>query len=267
MPRLIARGHYFNRLAADALSEAEFERLVEQEAGHLFPAHFTVRFRSTVVSEFGTNRADFALVHRDYKEWWVVEVELAGHSLEQHVVPQVVGLAQAGYGAADARSLSSQDDRLSTDRLLTMMRGAQPRVLVIVNEEREGWRTVLTAIGAYMMVAEVYRSTRDSYALLVHGSIPSVDDAVVSRCMPERAMEKAFLRLLSPAALPVASGECVEVAFEDSVTLWRRLDVHDSAWLYPAQGDGLPGSFPVDLIRTDSGFVMRRVPQRQLRGS
>src|SRR5450759_1419828 len=240
MPRLIARGHYFNRLAQDALSEAEFERLVFQEADDIFPGHFMVEFRKTVLSESGPNQADFALVHRDYKDWWVVEVELAGHPLDGHVVPQVLGLAHATYGPAEASYLADKDSRLDRERLQQMMRGAQPKTVVIVNAERDGWRSVLTAMGSYLIVVEVYRSTLDSHALLIHGGIPSISDQLVSRCVPQPGVGKAFLRVLSPAALLVPNGGSVEIQYEGSMSLWRRLDVSDSVWLYPESGDGLP---------------------------
>jgi hypothetical protein len=59
-----------------------------------------------LTSEYGSKKPDLALIDRDYRAWWVVEVELAHHSLHHHVLPETtsraVWLAEAAKHKAPA---------------------------------------------------------------------------------------------------------------------------------------------------------------------
>lgn len=263
--RLIAKRELYNRLAGDALSESQYEQLLSQDSHLLFPQHRLVRFRKTVSSEFGTSQADYALIHHAYREWWIVEVELAHHSFSGHVFPQVQCLASAAYGEPEAVYLAAIDASLRLDALTEMMLGAQPRVLVIVNRERREWETALSIFGARVMVAEVYRSSMDAHALFVQGLLPDLTATLVSQCVPEPGLGK-FLAVGSPAALVTKHGEMLDIEWEGSTTRWRRMDVKDKVWLYPIAGDGLPRGVVVELHRSESGSHFFKTRARQTRG-
>lgn len=257
MTRLVVRGQVYRRVAPDSMLEGEFERLIAQDAAGLFPGYRLVEFKKTVTSEFGRNQADFALVHVAYSEWWVVEVEIATHSFDQHVFPQVQSLASASYGQDEAVYLASREQGLNAHSLEMMMLGAQPRVMVIVNRDCPSWHPPLSALGVRLLVAEVYRSDLDSHALVVAGRLPSVDQSVVSRCVPEPVLGRTFLSVESPAALDVEPSGQVEIEHSGVVSTWRRLDVSDRVWLHP-EGGGLGHSRPVFLVRTEGGGLAFR---------
>src|SRR4051812_24691321 len=98
----------------------------------LFPGFVAVPFKSIVSSDSGSARADYALIENGYRSWWVVEVELSTHSLHGHVIPQVSVLANARYGADEARLLAARASHLEERRLVSLMKGLPPRVLVVV---------------------------------------------------------------------------------------------------------------------------------------
>lgn len=256
MNRLVIRGQVYRPLAVHALLESEFAALVRQDATALFPAFHLVPFALPVQSEYGRFAADFALVHSGYRQWWVVEVELSTHSFAQHVMPQVQALSSASYSIREARHLASRAPELDPRSLEQMMLGAQPRVLVVVEEPCSSWELPLAVLGAHLMVIEVYRSERDAFALRAVGAPPVADDRIVSWCVPEPALGRAFLAVQSPAALPVASGASLEIEMCGRSSMWRRIDVQDKVWL--VADSGIPRlNEPVALACTESGrFVL-----------
>lgn len=258
--KLTSRGELYSRLASDALLEREFERLVEQESHLLFPRYELLLFRRTVESEYGRGKADYALIHKEYKEWWVVEVELAHHSLQRHVIPQVQILATARFGPEEAQHLAGQSGSLNQARLAEMMLGAQPKVLVVVNEDREEWREALARFDVRLLVAEVFRSTFDRHALLIRDALPDVSASLVSVCVADATLSR-FLVVQSPAALAVRNGEVMEIERDQGLARWRRMDVKDIVWIYPESGDGFSRGAVIELHKADSGrlfFVERR---------
>ena len=89
MARFLLGDEWFDQLSSTALYESEYERLLLSNARALFPDYHVVEFKPIIQSEYGTAKPDLALVDRDLRLWWVVEVELAHHSLKGHVLPQV----------------------------------------------------------------------------------------------------------------------------------------------------------------------------------
>jgi hypothetical protein len=102
MARLLVGSEWYDAVASEDFYEVQFEGLVLQNAASLYPSYFAVPFKTTVTSEHGSKKPDLALIDRDYRAWWVVEVELAHHSLHHHALPQVQVLATAEYGAPEA---------------------------------------------------------------------------------------------------------------------------------------------------------------------
>lgn len=69
--------------------EGDFEAEVVKALSCLMPEYRCGVFAGAFVLEGERRVADLALVHKSLSHWFVVEVELAGHSLEHHVLPQV----------------------------------------------------------------------------------------------------------------------------------------------------------------------------------
>ena len=131
--RILLGDEWFEELASTSLYEAEFESLLFQEASRIFPEYYCVPFKTIVISDDGDAKADFVLIHKTYRRWWVVEAEMGHHSLSGHVLPQVRSLSRASYTAAEAHYLCDEEPSLDRERILEMIKGEQPRVLVVVN--------------------------------------------------------------------------------------------------------------------------------------
>lgn len=232
MARLFRDGEWYDLISPGSIYESEFQAMVVGQAARLFPEYVTARFDCLVDSEYGTVKADLALVDREYRFWWVVEIELATHNLDDHVFPQVRKLSQGAYGADHARYLASQARTLDLERTEQMMKGSQPRVLVVVNGARPDWAAPLRPLNALVGIVEVYRSATNRAIFRLNGAYPELPHGVVTRCRPEAMMPK-FLRVDSPGNLPKTGVPRIKIRFQGAQTTWQRSESGDTVWLIP----------------------------------
>jgi hypothetical protein len=257
MARLLIDGEWFDSISPDSIYEKDFEDLLLANAGHLYPSFYAARFKAIVESEHGRAKPDLALIDRSYRSWWVVEVELGSHPLRGHVEQQVAILATAKYGQAEAQQLAKHDAELDPEALVEMMRGRQPRVLIIVNQTKPQWATALARYDALVGVAELFRSRRDHMTVLrINGEHPEELGDVVSLCRVDGVLPNS-LRVDSPANLGFDAAETAEIWLDGSLTEWARIDSGTTAWLVPTRRNPLPfGSRSFTLRRSDDGRLM-----------
>ena len=240
MARFLLRDEWFDQLSSTSLYEHEYERLLLSNSQALFPDYHVVDFKPIIQSEHGAARPDLALVDRELRLWWIVEVELAHHSLKGHVLPQVEVLTAGRYGANEAALLHHAIPELASEAASDLVKGAHPSVLVIVNQTRPGWQGAIEQIGASLMIAEVFRSSRNVHAIRANGTYPTTGGDFVSDCVVDRLLP-GFLVVQSPARLGTPRGDLHEIEIAGTITEWTRFDVQDKVWLRPRGGDPLEG--------------------------
>lgn len=255
MPRLLFDGEWYEPLAADSMFETDYESLLLDRAEDLYPSFHMVRFKRKVFSEYGNGVPDLALIDHEYRAWWVVEVELGSHSLSGHVESQVQVFSRAKYGQEDAAFLASNASHLDGAKLEQMMRGTQPRVLVIVNQARPEWTTWLRKYDALVGVAEMFRGRNNRIVLRVNGEHPEPLPNVLSRCTVDALLPRAFV-VSSPANLP-CDAQSVDLEYQGAVSRWKRVEVRDRVWLVPERRSPLPaGVRSCDIIRRADGRLV-----------
>src|SRR5438132_500456 len=139
MSRILLDGEWFEQISVSALYETEYEEVFSSNVELIYPYYYLAPFKLTVSHENESAKADFALIHKQCRDWWVVEVELGSHSLEGHVLPQVRTLSRAVYGQREADYLCGKVPLLDKRLVTAMMKGQQPRVLVMVNTPKPEW--------------------------------------------------------------------------------------------------------------------------------
>jgi hypothetical protein len=251
--RLFIEGDRFEALSPTALLEREYETLLLQYRASLFPSLIAVRFNPIVVYEGVSKRPDLALIEPDYSRWWVVEAELSNHSLHDHVLPQVEVLARATYGDTEANWLADREDDLDRAALCQMMRGAQPKVLVVVNEAQPDWVPLLRP-DAEVMVVEPFRSDLDRYILRQNGYELQVGGAVVSLCRPDPQLPRMVI-VDSPVPLR-ARPETIAIEYAGSTSNWRLIEAQDRVWLSPERGSPFPPHRRLALRERDDGTLV-----------
>ncbi len=264
MAKVLFNGEWYEPLASTALYESEFEGIVSSEAERLFPGYHLVRFKKLVSSEEEERIPDFALIDRKYRDWWVVEVELGHHRLESHVLPQVRTLSRAFYGREEADYLCTQCPALNRQTVLDMMKGKQPRVLVIVNAQNPNWAEALGRLDAHLTVFEIFRSGRNKHLFVVDGEGLSQPDDFVSNCWLDPTIPR-LLVVESPAAIGVSPNTAVKIWYQGGVTEWWRMDAQDRVWLNPKFGNPLSPQTGYQLVRRNDGSLELRQQKAKAR--
>lgn len=254
--KLVANGQVFTGLGTSEMFEIEFERLIAQAAPQLFPGWHFVPFQAPVTSSRGdTRKPDFALIDQRYRAWWVVEIEMAQHPFENHVMPQVEVLWDGLFGEEHVRYLLEQAPHLDQQALQSMMRGEHPRVYVLVNMPCPEWETPLVRFGAALGVVQVLRSDQNRYALCLDGFQPEPPGISVTRCHRDSTIQK-FMVVESPAALPRPVVGPLTIQFDGVASNWNRTDTKSSVYLVPQRGDPLGSSKVAEIQCRDDGTLV-----------
>ncbi len=253
MARIFFKGEWFEEISPASIYEDDFERLVTQHAGSLYPQFVAVPFKTQVESESGPAKPDMALVSLAYDEWWVVEVELAHHSLNGHVLPQVRRLATATYGMLEAKFLCGRTTALDINRVEQMMKGRQPRVLVIVNAPCPEWVTPLSRWDSCVAIVQIYMSERNQVVLRVNGEHPAAKVEQTAECFFEPPL--SLLIVDTPVLVPKTKDERVRIFYENKLTEWRRIETQDRVLLAPMAANPLNIKRKYKLVREGDGAL------------
>ena len=233
MARLVVGDTVYESVGSASYAEAEFEQMLFQRAALLFPDYEMVEFKTTVQSDVGTAKADFALIEKRYRHWYVVEAEMSHHPFNGHVFPQVHKLSRARYGAPEAEYRAARG-LLDQPQILDMMKGAQPTVLVVVNGYKPDWEAQLRNLGARVAVAEIFRSPENQHVVRLNGFYPVVRQSVLSECSVDEMIPR-LLVVHSPAGLPVPNTGEIVIELDGAVTAWTRIDSASKVWLNPTR--------------------------------
>jgi hypothetical protein len=168
------------------------------------------------------------------------------------VLPQVEVLARGRYDATHAEWLAERNQDLDVEALRAMMLGQQPRVVVVVNAPCPKWVEPLAHEGAAVVIAELFRSSRNRLIVRRNGVDINLADDVVSVCRVDNAMRR-MLQVDSPAQL-LGLGEPLSIEVPDGVSSWRLIVLADRVWLSPDRGSPFPQDAQTfQLVRTSDG--------------
>lgn len=251
MARILLGDEWFEELASTSLYETEFENILFQEASRIFPEYHPVQFKCIVVSEDGDAKADFALIHKDYRSWWVVEAEMGHHSLSGHVLPQVKRLSRATYAEAEAQYICDHAPHLDCVRVKEMIKGQQPRVLVVVNVPVPAWREPIRPYSAVLAILQVFRSQFNRCVYRLNGDFPSENNEIISTC---RCWEiHRFLKIDSPTQLDIKRGETITLHHETGALEWERVDIADAVLLHALRDHPLQKNLVYEIVKQNDG--------------
>ena len=258
MAKVLFENNWYDELSPTGVYETVYEGMVKAHAHNLWPRFHGVHFKSNVYAGVEGATPDFALVEHNYSEWWIVEVELAHHSFESVVLPQVRKLAEATYGDEEAEKLHRACAKLDLAKVKSMLKEHQPRVLVVVNKPKLEWIKPLANFDAVLAVFEVFQSDDGKRLFRVNGEHPIGPAEIISICRPDDLMRR-WLRVETPAGLRVPHGHKLFIVFKDHITEWDRVADSGKVWLYPPNGPNpLSEKFDYELVRRGDGQLMFR---------
>jgi hypothetical protein len=252
--RILFKEIWFNSVRSNSWNETDFERLVISNSRDLFPGWTPVEFKADVVGNDGvTKRPDLALIDPYYRKWCVVEVELAHHDLHGHVLPQIEVFCNGSYDAAHAEHLKRQHDRLDLHRMIQMMNGSTPDVMVVVDRPDTNWKKPLKQAGALLGVIEPFRGPNSEILFRINGDQPELPGKILSRC--SRYLRR-YWKVHSPATLPDSTRDdgFLEIQVSGVPVLWSRVNLADSVMLTAAgHGDALAGISLANIVSDGVG--------------
>ncbi len=252
MARILIKNEWFSELSPNALYESEFEDIVINEASKIFENFFVSEFKTNVTSEEDIAKPDLAIIDKQYRGWWVVEVEMNNHSFENHIIPQVKKLSKGDYGEPQVEYLCNKNTLLLKKQLFDMMKGTPPQVLVVLNKPMPTWKQVLSTLGVKICIVEVFRSDQNRYAFRVNGEYPVISTDYVSDCRLDKLIPR-FLVVSSPAGLKISNGDTIQIQFENCITEWERIDCQNKVWLSPKRTNPLLENVTYKIIQVNNG--------------
>jgi hypothetical protein len=257
MARILINGEWYEQVAPTALYESEFETIILNQAAVLYPEYVATEFKTLISNGEGDSaKPDFALVDRQYREWWIVEVEMGHHSLDHHVLPQIRTFASGLYSRSEAEYLAARNPALDTKRLFTLMKGSPPRVLVIVNTPKPDWIVALGRYDTLLAVFEIFRSSMNRHVYRVNGQHPASSPDVLSECHCDPLLP-GFLVVSAPAALGIPPQGSATIRIAGGVTQWDRIDSRDAVWLASRGPMPLAHGERYEIVRQNGELLVR----------
>lgn len=251
---IIVRGVVYSELSVTALSEAEFESILLRHAAMIAPECFVVPFKCDVTDGQERRRADLAAISKDYSHWSVIEVEMWGHDLWGHVLPQIGVLRDGVYGTTHVNYLLGKMPALDREGLIDLMKGDPPDVVVMVNQRDDDWSREIRIARCRLSVFEMYRSALDEYAFVLDGPLLSQASNLVSRLTCGLPGLARFLKVGSPGKLGIKSGERITANANGVLIEMERFDAADTCYLKVVGPVTLKPGVEYRLVQTGSTF-------------
>ena len=147
-------------------TEDEFERQVLRIASHIMPSFKIAEWKPLVRDWEGhAARPDLAMVSQELDNWYVIEVELASHSIS-HIGPQLETLRKGVYDRSLVSSLKNSFPTENIDSLNRLVL-RDPGLLCIVNQYTDPISRTCRGTGFDLVVLEPYFSTSGGWAVSV----------------------------------------------------------------------------------------------------
>lgn len=160
----------FNLADPDVPMEAEFELMVVKALTCLYKEYQCFRFTGGFAYEDDCFRPDLALVAKDFSHWFVIEVELVSHSLEQHVLPQVRAF-RYGEPLLDCSVILARELGLDIGRAKSLVEFLPRSVVVIANKHHDLWESKLQALAIQYLTVSSYHTSAGLEAIELSGQL------------------------------------------------------------------------------------------------
>ena len=192
---------------------------------------------------------------KGFAYWFVVEIEIATHHLEKHIIPQVTAFCEGRYDE-NAVGILSEALNVGTQRAETLLATIPRNVVVVSNKRDEKWNQKLATLGAQHIVIESYRNkTTGQTVHWVEGElIPA-----------HRSLGFGRVRLTDGVIVTQVGSFWKEGVFEihgpDGTANWQCSIANERAWLMKERGlIEFHNDAVVQFLHRHDGTVIVRLP-------
>lgn len=244
----------FDLLDPTGFLEAAFEAEVVKALTCLEPDYWCGVFAGTFILEGERRSADLALIQKNLSHWFVVEVELAGHSLEDHVLPQVRCFRYGEPEQSCVTSLVRAFSSLSIAQATALLTYVPRHVVVIGNLPNPVWTTALQALDAQHLTLSIYKNRSGHTAHEVEGRLVARTESLG---FARYSAVDGCLRLPQGCGLQVGQVQLIDQFGNPAI--WIVRENLGTLWVSKERGPALlkHGSY-VQLIRTCDGRLVLR---------
>jgi hypothetical protein len=221
----------FSIVDPTSFSESAFEAEVVKALTCFYPNYFCGIFAGAFLLEGDRRKSDLALIHKDFSHWFVLEVELAWHSLQQHVLPQSRCFR---YGDPDDTCISSLVNafqNISQENAKTILYHIPRYAAVISNIQDLEWKTALDGLDVQHLVVSVYRNNVGKTVHELEGQLTARTNSLgfarysaIDKCM----------RIKAGCGLPVGSIQIVDQFGNPGI--WTVREEKGKLWIYKDNG-------------------------------
>ena len=215
-------GSKFASVESNSWSENYFSTVIQNFAEAIFPFHFCFPFEVDMYYLGDKVRPDLILIEKEYRDWWLVEVELERHSWLAHIQVQIDKILNAEISKNHINKLSMHGDKLDLKRLEKLMTTVRHKTLVIVDSEPKSWMEELQSTEARLMTVQVYRNAQNEHIIRCDTDLPKTGSPIISYLQPSReGLLPGWLEIESAHRLSAPQGkvviECENMFFECSL--------------------------------------------------
>lgn len=258
MSKLFAGNSWYYSKYSSSFYESHYENRIIANAEILFPNYFCLKFKLDVTSDDygGPSRPDLVLIDKQYRYWYVVEVELDNDKISA-VENQVKIFTSGKYGEQHAVYVHQKCPDLDLGKLKKLM-STQPEVVVMLPRVKPSWSNKLAQYGTKFMVVEIFENSQKVEIFRVDGDeLREEDDQLVTNLTYNSSYSRA-LTIQSPGNLDPEK-RVISVLVEKQLTNWKIVN-YGSSHLLLGQGtlplDLKPGSTFRLLEQPDGLLVM-----------
>ncbi len=218
---LDTNSEWYDEIDATSFYEKNFERTFLSKISEVYPDFIGIPFNLTIATEDEeTSDPDLAIIKNDYKEWFVIEVEMGRHSWDNHVDKQVRVFTNGIYEKKRiAEYIHKKDSSLDLKKLESMVENYPPKVMIIANEEKKEWKKKAKKYKALISVFQIYKGLNGLELYRIEGHTPYVFRDK-SHCSFLKSMSNT-LEVYTPTFIEEANDEEVVVIFRGRKTKWK----------------------------------------------
>lgn len=234
--------------------EGEFEVEVVKALTCLYPDYLCGIFSGMFILEGDRRKCDIALIHKELYHWFVIEVELAGHSLDNHVLPQIRCFRYGEPDSTCVTSLMTAFDVLSREQAKAILTHVPRHIAVISNLHVPTWMTSLKALDTQHLVVTVFKNCDGDTIHEIDGKLIAKKNTIGFAIYSE--IDKC-MRIKSGCGIPPGVVEIIDQF--GSITLWTVHEKDGVLWISKNEGIALlPHNCYVQInLTTDGRFVLK----------
>lgn len=238
--------------------EGDFEAEVIKALNCTMPEYMCGIYAGAYELEGERRVADLALIHRTLSHWYVVEVELAGHSLEDHVLPQARCFRYGAPQSSCVTSLVRGFAGLTRDNAEALLHYIPHYVAVVSNRPDDTWTAALNAVETQHLVVSVYKNALGRSAHEVEGRLTF---KIASIGFAQYSAVDNCLRIAKGCGLPTGNVQIVDQF--GNIGDWTIREEAGVLWIYKVRGPALiPHNEYVQLRRDADGRISIRLSSR-----